>query len=253
VRGGKIAVAAGPGVAVFTPEGKMIVQVGTSRGWGTDQFDLPHGIVQGPEGNIYVADTQNRRIKALSPTGRILWMLGDAPDRSKPGAGDVRSKNSTTTTAPFLLPSGMTMDGKGDLVVVDPFKFRIAIVDAKSGKVVTEKRADGSPGRAAYYGDYGQADGMFAYPTGISYDKTRDWFAVADTSNNRVQIIRLPNTGGSITAPIVGGFRWPMLVCCIPWILLLIAAMMLYNRRRKERESAAAPAGAAAPVPGPAE
>src|SRR5580698_9716947 len=36
------------------------------------------------------------------------------------------------------------------------------------------------------------------YPTGIAYDKTRDWFAVADTSNNRVQIIRLPGTGGGV-------------------------------------------------------
>jgi len=239
VRDGKIAVASGPGVAVFTPEGKMLVQVGTRRGWGADQFDLPHGIVQGPEGNIYVSDTQNRRIKALSPTGRTLWMLGDAPDRSKEGAGDVRSQDSSSASAPFLLPSGMTMDGKGRLVVVDPFKFRIAIVDAKTGKVVQEKRADGSPGRNAFYGDYGQQDGMFAYPTGISYDKSRDWFAVADTANNRVQIIRLPDTGGSVTASLTGGFRWPMLVCCIPWIVLLIAVIVQFVRRRRQRDATA--------------
>ena len=201
VKDGKIAIAASKGIAIITEnDSKVLLQLGGQRGWGKDQFDLPHGIVLADDGTIYVSDTQNRRVKALDKTGRIKWILGDAPDRSKPGVADVRSQQ--TTNAPFLIPSGMTMDGKGRIVVVDPFKFRIAAIDAKTGKVAHE---DNDPKkRLAYYGDYGQQDGFFANPTGIAYDKSRDWFAVADTSNNRIQIFRIPDSGGSLLAPAIG-------------------------------------------------
>ncbi len=235
VRDGKIAVAAAKGIAVFTENNsKVVVQAGGVRGWGKDQFDLPHAVLLGPDGKIYVTDTQNRRIKALTPTGRPLWILGEAPDRSKPGVADVRSQGASMAAAPFMLPSGLTMDGNGRLVIVDPFKFRITAVDAKAGKVAREPGKNGKQGRLANYGEQGQSDGFFNYPTGIDYDKTRDWFAVADTANNRVQIVRIPGSGGSILAPLVGAFRLPMCIFCIPFILLLIALALSIARRRRE-------------------
>jgi hypothetical protein len=93
-------------------------------------------------------------------------------------------------------------------------------------------------------GDYGVADGFFAYPTGIDYDETRDWFAVADTFNNRVQILRIPGSGGSPLAPIIGAFRTPMCVFCIPFILLVVAAILAVMRRRRQREEEAAESAA---------
>lgn len=238
VRDGKIAVASAYGVAVFTFDDEMLLKLGGARGWAEDQFDLPHGIRLGDDGTLFVSDTQNRRVKAYGPDGRIKWISGEAPDRSKPGVADVRSGETSIGAQPFALPSGMTIDGNGRIVLVDPFKFRIAVLDPNTGEVVREKRADGSPGRQAFYGEYGAADGFFSYPTGIDYDPARDWFAVADTANNRVQIIRLPGSGGSIFAPILGAFRAPMLVCCIPWILLLVALGLALARRRRERELA---------------
>ena len=231
VRDGKIAIAASKGIAIITEDqSKVVLQLGGTRGWAKDQFDLPHGIILAKDGTIYVSDTQNRRVKALDATGRIKWILGDAPDRSKPGVADVRSQQ--TTNAPFLIPSGMTLDGKGRVVVIDPFKFRIAIVDQNTGKVVHE--GNDPKKRLAYYGDYGAQDGFFANPTGIAYDKTRDWFAVADTSNNRIQILRLPETGGSVLAPAIGAFRLPMCLFCIPWLLILAAIVYSVIRRRKQ-------------------
>lgn len=236
VKDGKIAVAAGPGIAVFTPEGKMLVQIGGTRGWEKDQFDLPHGIILAPDGKIYVADTQNRRVKALTPSGRIIWILGEAPNRSVPGVADVRSQNASMTNNPFLLPSGMALDGNGRIAVIDPFRFRIAFIDAKTGQIAREPGKDGKPGRQAFYGDSGQADGFFSNPTGIAYDKTRDWFAVADTSNNRVQILRVPGSGGNALAPVIGAFRLPMCIFCLPLILLLLAIVALAMQKRRQRD-----------------
>lgn len=238
VRDGKIAVAAAKGIAVFTFDDEMLLKLGGTRGWGDEQFDLPHGIRIAEDGTIYVADTQNRRVKAYTPEGRIKWISGEAPDRSKPGVADVRSSETSIGAQPFLLPSGMTIDGNGRIVLVDPFKFRIAVLDPKTGEVWKETRKDGTPGRSAFYGDYGAADGFFAYPTGIDYDKTRDWFAVADTANNRVQIVRIPGSGGSPLAPLIGAFRVPMCVFCIPWVLLLVAVVIAAMRRKRARELA---------------
>ena len=238
VNGDKIAVTASKGVAVITENNsKVLLQLGGQRGWGKDQFDLPHGIILNDDGSLYVSDTQNRRVKALDKTGRIKWILGEAPDRSKPGVADVRSQQ--TTSAPFLIPSGMTLDGKGRVVVIDPFKFRIAAIDAKTGKVAHE--GNDPKKRQAFYGDFGQQDGFFANPTGIAYDKSRDWFAVADTSNNRIQILRIPDSGGSLLAPAIGAFRLPMCLFCIPWLLLLAAIIIQVVRRRRQNEEAAEP------------
>lgn len=148
---------------------------------------------------------------------------------------DTRSQNPSMTANPFLLPSGMTMDGSGRIVLVDPFRFRIAVVDPKTKDIAREPGSNGRPGRQAFYGDQGSADGFFNYPTGIAYDKTRDWFAVADTFNNRVQIVRIPGSGGGALAPVIGAFRLPMCVLCVPWILLLAAALVLASRRRRNR------------------
>ncbi len=238
VKDGKIAIAASKGIAIITEENsKVLLQVGGQRGWAKDQFDLPHGIVLNDDGSLYVSDTQNRRIKALDKSGRVKWILGEAPDRSKPGAGDVRSQQ--TTNAPFLIPSGMTMDGNGRIVVIDPFKFRIAAIDAKTGKIAHE--GNDPKKRQAFYGDYGQQDGFFANPTGISYDRARDWFAVADTSNNRIQILRIPDSGGSLLAPAIGAFRLPMCLFCIPWLILLAAIVIQAVRRRRQNEEPVSP------------
>ncbi len=234
VRDGKIAVAGAGGIAVFTPDGEVLLQMG-SRGSGDDQFDLPHGILIGDDGTIYVSDTQNRRVRAFSPQGRLLWSNGTAVNREAGEVVDNRDKKNDKL--PFELPSGLTMNGKGQLVLADPFKFQIIVLDAKTGKIAKQSGSDGLP---ATFGDFGTNDGLFVYPTGVAYDKSRDWFAVADTGANRVQIIRLPNSGGSALAPIVRSFRLPMCVFAIPLLLLAIAVGALISRRRREREVDAA-------------
>jgi hypothetical protein len=132
-------------------------------------------------------------------------------------------------------------------VLVDPFKFQIIALDPKTGKMAREPRTNGV-GKLAAYGEFGQNDGLFYYPTGIAYDKTRDWFAVADTGNDRIQIVRIPGSGGSSVARVIGGFRLPMLVFLLPLSLLLAAAYAAIARRRMLARMAAAPEEVASAV-----
>ncbi len=203
------------GVGIHDLEGKEILILG-AKGAGEAEFDGPRGIVIGDDGTIYVTELHNRRLKAYTRDGALKYVsqLPGKPER--PG--------EPTTTVDVQLPAGMTIDGQDRLVYVDPFAFTINVVDPEDGSVI------------ASYGEFGERDGRFFYPTGISYDPARDWFAVADTNNDRVQIVRIPGSGAN---PLLSaGMRLlstPLVLCCFPLILLLIAVGVLVWRRRRGR------------------
>lgn len=228
VRGEVVAVAGANGVALFDLDGDLINQWG-SRGDDEEEFDLPHGVAIGPDGNVYVSDTQNHRVKAYSKEGRLLWI------KQAKVKDSLRSKAESETIdgvrQNMQIPGGMVFDGADRLLLVDPFEFQILVLDTtKKGQIV------------ARYGEVGAEDGRFAYPTGLSYDDARDQFAVADTANNRVQLIRLPNTGGNALRRGLAGFTdRPLWLCAIPLLLLLAAIIAAVRKRRAEREVKDAP------------
>jgi sugar lactone lactonase YvrE len=200
-----------------------------SRGQGANQFDLPVGVHVDEQGFVYVADTQNQRVRKYSPNGRLVWDAGTVPER----------KFQTHVEAPkgiFQLPTGVTTDAAGRVVVIDAFNYNITVLDGKTGKKV------------ATYGEYGQDDGKFDNPSGISYDKTRDYFVVADTGNNRLQVVRIPGSSGAVgpVAFVSRAFQNPAWVLCLPFIILLLAVLVTYwlSRRRKRAAEAAAAASA---------
>ncbi|GAB4276319.1 MAG: hypothetical protein Kow0056_06630 [Coriobacteriia bacterium] len=218
VRDDRVAVTTPDGVVLLTTDGEEIARFG-ARGAGAEQTDSAQGVVIGPDGTIYVADTLNSQVKAFDSSGNLLWA-------TEKGFSNVPGRAIEATGEPvFEVPSGMTMDGNGRLVLVDPFAFQIVVLDpAREGAVV---------GR---YGEFGGDDGYFAYPTGISYDPDRDWFAVADTANARVQVVRIPGSGGDAMAAVRRSVPFPLWVCSAPLILLLIALIIAASGRRRRRE-----------------
>jgi len=161
-------------IIVFEVDGKRISAFG-SRGKLPGQIDAYQGIVA-KNGTIYIADSYNKRIQAFDESGTLLW--------AKP---ETAASSTQTGSAGWDLPQDLAFNGKGELVVVDAFTFDLTVVDPKTGA------------RGKSYGTFGRADGEFYYPTSVAYDERRDWFVVADTQNNRVQIVRLP---GSAAVPV---------------------------------------------------
>jgi DNA-binding beta-propeller fold protein YncE len=208
------------GVAAFERDYSFVGLWGR-RGGGPEEFDTPRGIVAGPDGTVYVSDTNNARVKAYSKDGVLKWIWpADRREAKRPGAG-----NEIKTQ--LQLPSAMSMDGKGRLVLTDPFRFQLVVIDPDQPEKA--KLVDA-------YGDQGSTDGLFAYPTGIAYDPARDWFAVADTSNDRVQLIRIPGTAANPVGPALArAFAGPWWLCAIPLALLLVAAVLVYLRVRAAR------------------
>ena len=223
-----VAVTGAGNLGVFNQStGAPVFGFGT-RGQGKNQFDLPAGVHLDDQGYVYVADTQNQRVRKYTPSGRLLWDAGTVPDRKF-------QAHVQTPKGIFQLPTGVTTDDNGRVVVIDAFNYNIVVLDGATGKKV------GS------YGEYGQADGQFDNPSAIAYDRARDYFVVADTGNNRLEVVRIPGSGRLTAGSAVARFfQNPIWILCLPFIILLIAVLVtsLLNRRRKK---AAEPAEAPPP------
>lgn len=222
VRGDRVVVTSRAGAALFDKKGELISLWG-SKGAGEDQFDVVRGVAIGPDGTIYLSDTQNHRVKAYDEKGELKWVYPSAEDFAAMDKDKALKK-------PYQIPAGMTFDAAGRLLLVDPFEFTIDQVDTKTGK------------RLNTWGEYGESDGKFAYPTSLDYDPSRDWFAVADTANNRVQIVQIEGSGGGILQTARRSANGQLWVCSIPLVLLVLALITaLLARRRKQRPSQASP------------
>lgn len=202
------------------------------RGHGPGEIDAYLGIVTDGK-TVYIADSYNRRIDAFDAnSGKFLWSQPGGV--SKPSLG-ITSKE-VSSTGGLQLPQDITIDGNGRLVLVDAFNFDIAVANKKDGKLT-----------AHFGGEPGTVDGQLYYPTSVAYDPSRDWFAVADTGNNRVQIFRIPDSGNNAGAGVRRLMASPYRYLCFPLVILLltvIAAVIVGRRMRRADEEEDAVAAA---------
>lgn len=221
-----IVVGAKAGFVIMDKNAKILKLVGT-LGRGEGQFDTVNGIALDKENNIYVVDTYNNRISKYTPEGKLVWLTKTGyPGNEHTTLG--KKKYTSKDAAQMQVPMGCTLDAAGHLLVIDMFDFTIAQFDAKTGKYI------------AKFGTYGTEDGKFLYSSDIDYDASTDTFVVSDTGNQRAQIIRLPNSGGSLFAKVRSLLSGPLALCCIPILIIIICLIIAYimqrNRKKKEQE-----------------
>jgi sugar lactone lactonase YvrE len=106
----------------------------------TAQFQVnAEGIASDGVGNIYIGDTFNERIRAISLAGQVSTAAGD---------GSEGFKNGPRTTAQFRFPGGIACDRQGNIYVAD------------AGNLCIRKiTADGMVSTLAGSGLRGTADG----------------------------------------------------------------------------------------------
>ena len=161
------------------------------RGYGGDggaataaQLASPYGLALDGAGNLYIADLGNRRIRKVDATGVITTVAGTGR-RGSGGDGD------PATTAQLYEPTGVALDGAGNLYIADSQNQRIRKVDA-AGVITTVAGF----GRRGYGGDGGPAVGArLAVPRGVAADGAGNLY-IADTWNHR---IRKVDAAGVIT------------------------------------------------------
>lgn len=129
--------AADPRVRKITPGGEVSTYVGTDKPGFRDgastvaQFGQSFGIVSDFAGNIYIADSQNNRIRRISAGRQVSTIAGTGTEGIANGKGD---------TAQFYLATGIVIDKVGNLFVSDLSRIRKispqGIVSTFAGSVV---------------------------------------------------------------------------------------------------------------------
>lgn len=117
-------------------------QIGSTDGTGSAaRFYIPQGVAVDGAGNVYVADESNETIRKITPAGIVTTLAGSP--------GQMGSTDSTGSAARFSGPSGVAVDGSGNVYVADYGNDTIRMITA--GGVVTTL--------AGSAGQLGSADG----------------------------------------------------------------------------------------------
>ena len=135
------------------------------------RLDLPSAVAVDSAGNLYIADTDNNRIREVS-NGVITTVAG-----GRTSLGD----NGPATSAQLNAPTGVTVDPAGNLYIADSGNARIRKV---SNAVITTVAGNGTQG---FSGDNGLAtSAQLVNPYGLAIDPAGNLY-IADSSNNLVR------------------------------------------------------------------
>jgi DNA-binding beta-propeller fold protein YncE len=180
------------------PTGRIITIAGTG-GSGFDGDDRqatlaalnePSAVAVARNGNLYIADTANHRVRMVSPaTGMIRTVAGDGT----PGDGFQLGDGGLATTAHLSKPGGIALATNGDLYIADTGHHRIRKVSAATG-LITTVAGDGLPGAT---GDEGPAlRARLSAPMGLALVPVGRGVAlyIADSLNGRVRVLRPDGT-----------------------------------------------------------
>jgi sugar lactone lactonase YvrE len=194
----------------ITPAGLVTTVAGTTPGFAdgtvaTAKFGYLEGICIDVDGNLFVADGGNNRIRKISTSGLVSTLAGSTSGYQD-GVG---------TNAKFDYPAGICIDPSNTLFVAEFFGGgKIRKIDSL-GEVSTIAGSD-----------WGFTDGQgtaaqFRYPIGICIDNSGNLF-VADTGNNRIRKITssglVSTYSGSISGYLDGFiadalFKGPQSIC----------------------------------------
>ena len=174
--GGTITTVAGTGEDAFSGDGGPAVQA---------QLDDPPGVTADGSGNLYIADQGNNRIRKVDSAGTITTIAGG--ERWSRDLGD----GGPAVQAHLYEPTGVAVDGSGNLYIADPGNGRIRKVDSV-GTITTVAGRGG----VGFSGDGGPAvEARLRDPTGVAVDGSGNLY-IADPGNDR---IRKVDSAGTIT------------------------------------------------------
>ncbi len=158
------------------------------------QLNSPGSIVVDQFGNIFIADTSNRRVRKVDTNGIITTIAGT-------GSSGFTGDGGTATNATLNLPQGVAVDGFGNLFIADLNNSRIRKVDT-NGIISTIIGTNG----IGFSGDGGPAYlAKMSGPRSVTLDSFGNIF-IADTFNKRIRKIDTNGIINTVTGTNTLGF-----------------------------------------------
>ena len=140
------------------------------------QFNHPRGIATGPDGNVYVVDSDNNRIQVFDDQGALITSWGSRCDLSS-GAGCEQAGGY----GQFQEPWGIDVDSQGRAYVADTWNHRIQVFEPDGTFLTT-------------WGGFGETTTdpyLFYGPRDVAIDDELGRVYVTDTGNERVVVFDL--------------------------------------------------------------
>jgi sugar lactone lactonase YvrE len=153
------------------------------------RFNHPYGMAIDSSGNLYVADKSNDLIRKVTPAGVVTTIAGTA--------GLVGAVDGTGTAALFNSPSGVAVDGSGNVYVADTGNNTIRKI-TPAGVSTT---IAGTPGTSGSTDGTGPA-ASFSSPYGVAVDGSGNVY-VTDSANATIR--KITSAGVSSTFAGVSG------------------------------------------------
>ena len=148
-------------------------------------------------GNLYIADSNNNRVRQVNSSGAISTFAGNG---TAGFAGD--GSSATASGTELNSPNGMTFDGSGNLHIADTGNFVIRKVAGGTISTVAGKNV-GIP----FSGDLGPATSAGITPTGVAVDPSGNIY-IADSGNNVVRVVCANQTPIACTASAFGSITF---------------------------------------------
>jgi sugar lactone lactonase YvrE len=183
-------------------KGMLVNVVGTgASGYSGDggpatkaKMNIPAGLTFDKQGNLYIADRANHRVRKVDKKGIITTVAGN-------GTAGFSGDGGPATQASLNLPSGVAVDPKGNLYISDRSNNRVRVVNTKG--IIKTFAGTGSDG---YHGDNMPAlKATLDKPFGLALDKDNNLY-IADRGNNRIR--KVDSSGLISTVAGDGGFYY---------------------------------------------
>jgi uncharacterized protein (TIGR03437 family) len=173
--GGLLSVFAGNGAFTFVGDGGPATSA---------SFFNPSAVAVDSSGNVYIADTQNNRIRKVTTSGQISTVAGN-------GRQEFSGDGGPATSAGISNPFAVAVDSAGNLYIADAGNNRVRKVNTNgtistiAGMLLPGFSGDGGPATSA----------SLFLPGGLAVDVAGNVY-VADIGNAR---IRKVSSSGTIT------------------------------------------------------
>ena len=178
---GNIYTTVGTGVAGFAGDGGLATAA---------KLNSPTDVFKDQNGNLFIADRNNNRIRKVNTAGIISTVVGN-------GTAGYTGDGGLATAAELKHPNGVAVDYAGNIYIADESNNVIRMVNT-AGIISTIA----GTGTAGFSGDGGPAtSAMFNDPQAVAVDLAGNIY-VADNNNSRVRKI---NTAGIISTYAGGG------------------------------------------------
>jgi trimeric autotransporter adhesin len=182
--GGVIGTVAGNGPTGFSGDGGPAISAG---------LFYPTAVAVDSAGNLYIADSENSRVRKVTPAGIISTVAGGGTD----GLGNAGPATSATLKSPV----GLALDSAGNLFIADAADSRIRKVTADG--IISTTAGNGTSG---FDGDGGLAiSAALNGPAGVAVDHAGNLF-IADSGNDRVRMVTVDGRISTVAGNGIRGF-----------------------------------------------